>query len=499
MGDQYMKFVEEELELVEQRFSDMFKECIESVKQRIRARVESCSKDGCTMTLELRNGIAPTILTGEEIKGEGDAPIEVALVDDVTGDVVVDEPEASAKINFYLVNVSGAEELIVPQEEGKLPILAGNAPLQLRRGVAEINNLKIRNNATKIKPPVFKLGARVIGASGRVKEAKTEPFTLKDFRNKYFRKHENPSLLDEVSRLVCIRKGGIIHKRLQENNIFTVEDFLIRLLIDRQNLKSIVKTSAKMWKAIVDNAQACQSSDRVYCYIDPKQKREVAFNILGRVLELCSGSHCSQISTLSEKHEVDELLESALCNWKEVKVFDDLNSLHQYLYDKTENSLKGAAMAYPDDLQRKPDPPYESEGATAPSFPLLDLPPTALGAQSFQSVPLLDLPPTALGAQSFQSVPLLDLPPTAMGAQSFQSVPLLDLPPTALGAQSFQTTATHPSFPLLDPPPTALGAQSFQTTATALGALSFQTTNYIWENFAFTDDEISTLFGADDQ
>ncbi|XP_041998822.1 calmodulin-binding protein 60 B-like [Salvia splendens] len=325
MEDQYMKIVEEELELA---------------KRRIDARMKSsCPKDASMMKVEFRNRIVRMILTGEEIKGEGEVPIEVALVDDVTGDVVVDEPEATAKVEFYLLNVCGAEELIVPQGEGKLPILAGNVPLQLHRGVAKINNLKIRNYATKIKPPVFKLGARVVGASVRVKEAKTEAFTLKDFRIKYFKKHKNPSLSDEVSRLVFIRRGGKINGRLQDNNIHTVEDFLIRLLIDPQSLKSIVKTQAKKWKAIVNNAQACLVSERVYCYIDPKQKTGVVFNILGGVQGLCSGSHYySQTSTLSEKHKVDaeKLLASAYQNWNEVKAFDDQNSLQQHLDERTE-------------------------------------------------------------------------------------------------------------------------------------------------------------------
>ncbi|KAG6386156.1 hypothetical protein SASPL_155047 [Salvia splendens] len=225
MEDQYMKIVEEEFELA---------------KRRIDARMMGCSKDASTMKLEFRNRIARMILTGEEIKGEGYVPIEVALVDDVTRDVVVDELEASANIDFYLLNVCEAGESIVPQEEGKKPILAaGNVPLQLHRGVAKINNLKIRNCATKIKPPVFKLGARVVGASVRVKEATTDAFALKDFRQKYFKKHRNPSLSDQVSRLVFIRRGGKINERLQDNNIYTVEDFLIRLLIDPQSLKSV--------------------------------------------------------------------------------------------------------------------------------------------------------------------------------------------------------------------------------------------------------------------
>lgn len=141
------------------------------------------------MKLELRNGIARTILTGEEIKGEEGLPIEVALVDDVTGVVVNDEPEASAKVELFLLKGDDrtAEEFeasIVPQVEGKQPILAGTVALQLRRGVAIVNNIKIRHHASKIKPPEFKLGARVVGGGARVKEAKTEAFTLKDFRVK---------------------------------------------------------------------------------------------------------------------------------------------------------------------------------------------------------------------------------------------------------------------------------------------------------------------------
>lgn len=148
------------------------------------------------MKLEFRNGIARMILTGEEIKGEGDVPIEVALVDDVTGDVVVDEPEASSKVEFCLLKAKSdaseaddwtAEEFnasIVPQVVGKMPILAGNAFLQLHRGVAVAKNIWIRHHASEIKPPEFKLGARVVGASARIKEAKTEAFTLKNFRSK---------------------------------------------------------------------------------------------------------------------------------------------------------------------------------------------------------------------------------------------------------------------------------------------------------------------------
>ncbi|KAH6756981.1 hypothetical protein C2S53_009215 [Perilla frutescens var. hirtella] len=290
----------------------------ESAKRRMFTKIKSCFKARTNMKLEFRNGIAQAILTGEEIKGEGGIPIEVALVDDSTGDVVDAEPEASAKVEIVLLKgkTDASEEddwtaNIVPQVEGKQPILAGKVALQLQKGIGVVQNITFRHHASKIRPSEFQLGARVVGAS-HIKEAKTEPFILKDFRAKYYRKTENPSLSDEVSRLVYIRRGGEIDRRLQVKKIFTVEDFLIQLLINPQGLKSIVKSKGKKWEAIVNNARACLSGERVYFYMDRKQKTGAIFNILGHA-------------------DAETLLACAYENWGEVKPFDDQNSLQQHL------------------------------------------------------------------------------------------------------------------------------------------------------------------------
>ncbi|XP_047982525.1 calmodulin-binding protein 60 E-like isoform X2 [Salvia hispanica] len=248
--------VEEELESKKARIFSEVEEEIESAKRNIYSRLKSYFKHGdqtssqSNMKLELRKRIARKILTGDEIKGEGGVPIEVALVDDVTGDVIVDEPEASSKVEFFLLKAKSdaseaddwtAEEFnatIVPQVKGKMPILAGNALLQLHRGVAVAKNISIRHHVSEIKPPEFKLGARVVGAYARIKEAKTEAFTLKNFRIKYNEKHANPSLSDKVWRLDCICRRGEIDKRLQENSICTVEDFLIQHLKNPQRLQN---------------------------------------------------------------------------------------------------------------------------------------------------------------------------------------------------------------------------------------------------------------------
>ncbi|KAH6798992.1 hypothetical protein C2S51_035476 [Perilla frutescens var. frutescens] len=320
----------EEFDSEKTRILAEVEEGIESAKRRMFTKIKSCFKDGnqtasarTNMKLEFRNGIARAILTGEEIKGEGGIPIEVALVDDPTGDVVDAEPEASANVEIVLLKGKTdaseeddwtAEEFnanIVPQVEGKPPILAGKVVLQLQKGIGVVQNIKFRHHASKIRPSEFQLGARVVGASD-IKEAKTEPFILKDFRIKYYRKTENPSLSDEVSRLVYIRRGGEIDRRLQVKKIFTVEDFLIQLLINPQGLKSIVKSKGKKWEAIVNNARACLSGERVYFYMDLKQKTGAIFNILGHA-------------------DAETMLARAYENWGEVKAFDDENSLQQHL------------------------------------------------------------------------------------------------------------------------------------------------------------------------
>lgn len=56
-------------------------------------------------------------------------------------------------------------------------------------------------------------------------------------------KHPNPSLSDEVFRLCNIAYCGKIYRRLQSNGIKTVEDFLIRLLINRDELEKVTSLS----------------------------------------------------------------------------------------------------------------------------------------------------------------------------------------------------------------------------------------------------------------
>ncbi|KAG8362592.1 hypothetical protein BUALT_BualtUnG0060500 [Buddleja alternifolia] len=217
-----------------------------------------------SMKLVFRNGISRTILTGEEIKGENNAPIEVALVDDSTGSVVDVGRESSLIVEIVLVNGEfdasegddwTVEGNIVPEMEGKKPLLPGNICVKLQRGVGVVDNIKLSHHMSRLKPRMFRLGARAVHTfdRARVKEGKTNLFTVKDYRNKYKRKHANPSPSDEVWRLVNIGKEGAIHKRLKSQNIFTVQDFLIQLRNNHEELKSadaqeLLESAYKQWE-----------------------------------------------------------------------------------------------------------------------------------------------------------------------------------------------------------------------------------------------------------
>lgn len=141
------------------------------------------------MKLKFTNKISSIILTSEEIKGEGGAHLEVALVDDPSEKTVDVGPEASARVEIVLLkgepdadDDDELDQIIVPEIPGKKPLLDGDVTIRLERGVGVVQNIKLRNHAMQ-KGTVFKLGARVVDAF-HVKEAKTESFTVKDYRLK---------------------------------------------------------------------------------------------------------------------------------------------------------------------------------------------------------------------------------------------------------------------------------------------------------------------------
>lgn len=151
------------------------------------------------LKLVFRNKISLPVLNGEEIKGEGGKFIEIALVDEVTGNVIDFGQEASAHVGIvalegdsdhcerdtWVIGNYKKKNVSVSVSEEKRSVLAGKVKLKLNKGIGSLANLKFRNSANH-NSGVFKLGAKVIDSfdGTLIKEAMTEPFVVKDFREK---------------------------------------------------------------------------------------------------------------------------------------------------------------------------------------------------------------------------------------------------------------------------------------------------------------------------
>lgn len=77
------------------------------------------------------------------------------------------------------------ESHVVKEREGKRPLLTGDLQVTLKEGVGTLGELTFTDNSSWIRSRKFRLGLKV--ASGfsegiRVREAKSDAFTVKDHR-----------------------------------------------------------------------------------------------------------------------------------------------------------------------------------------------------------------------------------------------------------------------------------------------------------------------------
>ncbi|GFS40673.1 calmodulin-binding protein [Actinidia rufa] len=234
----------------------------------------------------------------KELKGQMDETCSCSLG---PGHVVTSGPESSAKLDVLVLegdfnNEDGEdwtqeefESHVVKEREGKRPLLTGELQVTLKEGVGTLGDLTFTDNSSWIRSRKFRLGLKV--ASGfcegmRVREAKTEAFTVKDHRGELYKKHYPPALNDEVWRLEKIGKDGSFHKRLNKEGIFTVEDFLRLLVRDSQKLRHILGSgmSNKMWEALIEHSKNLRLEWEALCvYVDTLVKK--AYDNWNQVVE----------------------------------------------------------------------------------------------------------------------------------------------------------------------------------------------------------------------
>ncbi|KAJ6743027.1 CALMODULIN-BINDING PROTEIN 60 B [Salix viminalis] len=307
-----------------------------------------------------RTRMPPHLFTGGKVEGEQGAVIHVVLLDASTGTVVQTGPESAAKLNVVVLEGDFNEEAHedwamehfesheVKEREGKRPLLTGDLQVTLTEGVGTLGEFTFTDNSSWIRSRKFRLGVKV--APGycerfRVREAKTQAFTVKDHRGELYKKHYPPALDDEVWRLDRIAKDGALHKKLVKADITTVEDFLRVLARDPQKLRNILGSgmSNKMWENTVEHAKTCFLGGKLYVYYaDGNHSTGVVFNNIYELRGLMSDGQFLSLESLNHNQKilVDSLVKQAYDNWDRVVEYDGnvLNSL------ASNNRGKGASI-----------------------------------------------------------------------------------------------------------------------------------------------------------
>ncbi|KAJ0434776.1 putative CALMODULIN-BINDING PROTEIN60 [Helianthus annuus] len=298
--------------------------------------------DGRDLQLQFRSKILLSLFTGGKVEGERGVAIHVVLIDANTGHVVTSGPESSVKLDIVVLEgdfnnedeqgwtQEEFETHMVKEREGKRPILSGDLQVVLKEGVGTLGELTFTDNSSWIRSRKFRLGLKV--ASGyhecvRIREAKTDAFTVKDHRGELYKKHYPPVLTDEVWRLEKIGKDGSFHKKLNKAGIFSVEDFLRLVVRDQKKLRNVLGSgmSNKMWDVLVEHAKTCILSHKLYVYYsDDVQNVGVVFNNIYELSGLVADGHFYATDALSDNQKifVDTLMNKAYDNWMHVVEYD---------------------------------------------------------------------------------------------------------------------------------------------------------------------------------
>ncbi|XP_047318202.1 calmodulin-binding protein 60 A-like [Impatiens glandulifera] len=268
--------------------------------------------------LELRflQEVPQTIWTGEQIQGQGHCSIEVALYDVATDTRITSGPEASAKLEIVIIDGcfdvhdwtnEAFNQNVIRNKEGK-NLLKGDVSVRLRNGKASIDSLHIVHRHDYMKVKKMRLGAKCVDTweGIRVKEAKTEPFIVKDKR--LIKKYEEPRLTDKVSWLKNI--GRAAKKSLAAKNIITVKDFLTQYNLNPEMLKETLHWNDTKLIDTVTHARKCKVERRfVYHHSDSDRSADIVFSEVYDVVGMAHGGNYLAHSQLSEtkKEEAKKL------------------------------------------------------------------------------------------------------------------------------------------------------------------------------------------------
>ncbi|MQM15225.1 hypothetical protein Taro_048167 [Colocasia esculenta] len=248
-----------------------------------------------------KSKLPDTLFTGSRIESEDSTPVKLVIEDSSSGMIITYGPLSSVRIEIVVLDgdfcVDEQEDWtekefsdnVVREREGKRPLLTGDLVLTLRGGVGTFGAVTFTDNSSWIRSRKFKLGARILPnncSEERIQEAISGAFFVKDHRGELYKKHHPPSLHDDVWRLEKIGKDGAFHKRLSENGIRTVQDFLKLLVMDQDQLRSILGAgmSNKIWEATVEHARECRVDNKLYSFYAVENRVLLAFDSIFQII-----------------------------------------------------------------------------------------------------------------------------------------------------------------------------------------------------------------------
>jgi hypothetical protein len=120
-----------------------------------------------------------------------------------------------------------------------------------------------------------------------------------------YKKHYPPALEDEVWRLEKIGKDGAFHKRLSQEGIETVQQFLSLLVMHPLKLRNAMGNgmSNKTWEGTVEHAMTCPLNSKLYVY-RPGGSLEVIFNVISQPVGLIVSNTYQAIELLEDNERV---------------------------------------------------------------------------------------------------------------------------------------------------------------------------------------------------
>ncbi|KAL7205357.1 hypothetical protein ACSBR2_018327 [Camellia fascicularis] len=241
------------------------------------------------------------LFTGSRIESEDSKTIKIVILDAISKKIVTSGPLSSVKVEIVALDgdfrADGQEDWteeefnanVVREREGKRPLVIGELVITLRDGVGYVADVSFTDNSSWIRGRKFRLGARTvqsISTDVRIREARSEAFVVKDQRGESYKKHHPPNLVDEIWRLEKIAKDGAFHKKLADNGITTVGEFLKFYHVDQSSLRNILGCgiSNKIWETIIEHATACVLDDKLYIYYRDVERVGLVFNSIYKLV-----------------------------------------------------------------------------------------------------------------------------------------------------------------------------------------------------------------------